>query len=267
MKINKKMIGFIILLILIFIFSFLGLKFIKSQKKDLIDMGDIMNEQATKKTEEQLKLHSMILRNTSWNSDFETISNEEKGNIIDSKNKKYITCDYETMFDKKLLPTYLFDNNKLVAILYEVDLSQEDLSNLALIHQTLATNIHYVYEKLYRENNKWKSGEERKFDNNLWTKAITSGNLTLQSIWNSNDEKVFLLTGNKPFFQFLEKEKDRKLTSSITFIVISDEFLKTKGLKDLVNIIPEGFNESTAKEETLIPTEAATIQETINETN
>lgn len=234
--INKKNIIFSIFIISIILIFFALFMFFNPKK--LINMGNIMNENVATKSEAQQKLHSMILRNSNWDSDYNTIINEEKDNIIDSSSNKYITCDYETLFNRKVLPTYLFDNDKLVSILYELDLSQEDLSNIALIHQDFAVNIHSVYENLYRENNKWKTGEERIFDNNMWTNAIKDGKLTLQSIWNSNNEKVFLLTSNKPFFQFLQTEKQRTLPYSITFLVISDEYLKSKSLNDLVKIIP-----------------------------
>lgn len=226
-----SVIGIILVGVLIFLLT--------RKEPPLVDIGDLLDQQAGQKTEEQLQLHYMIMRNTKWGTDSTTILNAEAGNILDYDKGKYITCDYETLFDVSFVPTYLFDNDKLVAILYEADLSAEDTSKISLIHQNLSVNIHYIYENLYRENNKWISGEERKYDTNLWSNAILNGKLTLQSIWNSNTEKVFLLTGHSPYFGFLEKAKEREISPSTTFIVISDTYLREgKSLNNLVKIIP-----------------------------
>lgn len=243
-KKNLLIIGIVGILIIssIVLFSLL--------KKDdpIIDMGDIMDQQASEKTEEQLQLHYVIMRNMEWGTNSATVLNAEVGNILDYEKGKYVTVDYETLFDVSFVPTYLFDNDKLVAILYEADLSGEDVSTISTIHQDLSVNIHYVYENLYRENNKWISGQERKYDINLWSNAILEGKLTLQSIWNSTSEKVFLLTGHSPYFKFLEKNKEREITPSMTFLIISDTYLRSgKSLNNLVNIVP---NNTTLSEYT-----------------
>lgn len=232
---KKKIIIFGIIGLLIIVCILISTKLINNKKKSMIDMGDIMNEQALKKSEEQLKLHSMILRNSTWGASMDEIAFEEKGNLLDYS-KDYLTVDYETLFDLNFLPTYLFEKDKLVAILYEADLTIEDLTQLSGIHQGLAVNIHYVYEQLYRENNKWKTGEERKYDKNLWTNAILNGELTLQSIWNSSDEKVFLITDQNPLFGFLQKEKEDTGKAYMSFIIVSDEFLKDNIFDKLLNI-------------------------------
>lgn len=208
------------------------------QRENLIDIGDIMNEQASEKTEEQLQYHYIITRNSTWGEDYDSIYSKETGNIIDAEKGKYITVDYETLFDVKFLPTYLFDGGDLCAILYEADLGAEDISQISLIHNDFAVSIHYVYENLYRENNKWSSGQARKYDTNLWSNAILDGKLTLQSIWNSNDEKVFLLTGQSSYFKFIEHDKERTLNPAMSFIVIEDDYLEKNNFNDLVKIIP-----------------------------
>lgn len=236
---KKNLIIFIAVIVIVLIIVGISIFFLLRKKEPIVDMGDILDQQAGQKTEEQLQLHYMIMRNTQWGTDSNSVLNLEAGNILDYDKEKYITCDYETLFDISFIPTYLFNKDELVAILYEADLSAEDNSKISLIHQNLSVNIHYIYENLYRENNKWSSGQERKYDTNLWSNAILNGKLALQSIWNSNTEKVFLLTSNSPYFKFLEKNKEREMSPSITFIVISDEYLRSgKTLNDLIKIEP-----------------------------
>lgn len=231
-------IGVIVLLVLIFIIF----KIFDNKRNSMIDMGNIMNEPALKKNAEQQKLHSMILRNATWGASIDDIALEEKGNLLDYSDN-YLTVDYETLFDITFLPTYLFHKNKLVAILYEADLSLKNLEDLSTIHQDLSVNIHYVYEQLYKENNNWKTGEARKYDKNLWTNSILNGDLTLQSIWNSNDEKVFLITGKKPLFKFLDKEKEDASKAYMSFVIVSDDYLDKKMFDDLLKITPtETYN-------------------------
>lgn len=249
LKDKKVLIGGVVLIILVVLM--IGLFSFFKNRKDIIDMGDVMNEQASEKNEEQLQLHYMITRNTQWGTDFKTILESEAGNILDYKKNSYITCDYETVFGWRFLPTYLFDNGKLVSIIYEMDLTSEDTTTISLIHQDLAVNIHFIYENLYRENNKWVSGQERKYDTNLWSNAINEGRLTLQSIWNSSDEKVFLLTGKDSFFSFLNKNKERVVNPFSTFLVISDDYLKNGGtFSGLTKIVAtEGASQSDIVEE------------------
>ena len=236
-KDKRVLIGIGVVLVLI-IALIVGTKLKK--EKDLIDMGGLMDEQASEKSEEQLQYHYMITRNTQWGDDYSDILVNEEGNVLDYDKNTYITVDYETLFDLKFLPTYLFEKGKLVAILYEADLTAEDVDTVSLTHSGFAASISYVYENLYRENNKWSSGQDRKYDTNLWSKAVLDGKLTEQSIWNSNSEKVFLITGQKSYFKFIEKNKERDLTPSMSFIVIADDYIENHTFNDIVKITPKG---------------------------
>ena len=237
---NKKVlmgIGAVVIIILIGIVAFSLFK----KEPPIVDIGDSMNEQAPDKNEEQLQLHYIITRNTKWGDEYDSILNAETGNILDYQKGKYITVDYENLFDVKFLPTYIFNGGKLAAIIYECDLSAEELDKISLLHNDFAVNVHYVYENLYRENNKWSSGQARKYDTNLWSNAILDGKLTLQSIWNSNEEKVFLLTGQNSYFKFLEKNKERVQNPSMSFVVIADDYLTKNNFNDLIKVKPDGY--------------------------
>lgn len=236
-SINKKylIIGAIIILVLI-----IGIIIFNKIPKDgtpLFDLGNLLNQEAVEKDEEQQGIHSLILRNSAWGSLMDDVAIEEKGNLIDYGDD-YLTCDYETLFGRTWLPTYLFQDNKLVGIVYEANLSIENLDELSSIHQDVAVNIHYVYEQLYRENNKWATGQDRKYDKNLWTRALLNGKLTMQSVWNSSNEKVFLVTNNKSLFGFLEKQKGEPQKASMAFIIVSDEFLLKNEFEVLMDIKP-----------------------------
>lgn len=234
--ITYGIVGIIILILLIFGISKL-LHMSKEDRDSLFDIGNLLNQEAVEKNEEQQAIHSLILRNSAWGSSMDDVAIEERGNLIDYGDD-YLTCDYETLFGLTWLPTYLFKNNKLVAILYEANLSQSNLDELSSLHQDVAVNIHYVYEQLYRENNKWATGQPRKYDKNLWTKSILNGKLTMQSVWNSSNEKIFLVTNNKPLFGFLQKIRGVTPKAYMAFIIVSDDFLLTNDFNDLMNIKP-----------------------------
>ena len=236
-KIDKKVIIITAVIIIIIIASFVLINNLSKDDNHLFDLGNLLNQEAADKNEEQQGIHSLILRNAVWGSSMDDVALEERGNLIDY-GKEYLTCDYETLFGVTWLPTYLFKDNKLVGIVYEANLSLENLDELSSIHQDVAVNIHYVYEQLYRENNKWATGQDRKYDKNLWTKALLNGKLTMQSVWNSSNEKVFLVTNNKSLFGFLEKQKGEAQKASMAFIIVSDDFLLKNDFDVLMDIKP-----------------------------
>lgn len=238
---RKKIITIGAIAIIVLILLILGIKkfsnMSKEERDDFFNLGNLLNQEAVEKNEEQQTIHSLILRNSAWGSSMDDVAIEERGNLIDYGDD-YLTCDYETLFGLTWLPTYLFKDNRLVAILYEANLSQANLDELSSIHQDVAVNIHYVYEQLYRENNKWATGQPRKYDKNLWTKSILNGKLTMQSVWNSSNEKIFLVTNNKPLFGFLQKVRGTSLKAYMAFIIVSDEYLLTNDFNDLMEIKP-----------------------------
>lgn len=260
-KIDKKFIIAIVAVIVLIVGFFTVKNVFFNNDGSIVDITGLLDEEAAKKSAEQQKIQSMILRNSSWSDDMQKIAYEEKGNLIDYSDN-YLTCDYETLFDLNVLPTYLFNKDKLVAILYEVDMSEEDLQEVSTIHQDLSVNIHYVYEQLYREKNSWKTGQARKYDKNLWSNGILSGELSLQSIWNSNNEKVFLITNNQPLFKFLSTEKGEEPKASMSFIVVSDEYLATNKFDNLMKIVPnETANADFEYDENYVPEEETVTEE------
>lgn len=271
---KKKLISYgaaaIIILVLLIggIVKFLGMS--KEERDSLFDIGNLLNQEAVEKNEEQQAIHSLILRNSAWGSSMDDVAIEERGNLIDYGDN-YLTCDYETLFNLTWLPTYLFKDNKLVAILYEANLSQSNLDELSSLHQDVAVNIHYVYEQLYRENNKWATGQPRKYDKNLWTKSILNGKLTMQSVWNSSNEKIFLVTNNKPLFGFLSKIRGITPKAYMAFIIVSDDYLLTNDFNALMDIKPSSkaygdfYNAGEQKIE-LVPADEVNIDTQVDAT-
>lgn len=208
-----------------------------SKKKDIIDLGPISTDIVL--SEEQLQEHYMLIRNTSWGDSYDDILDNEAGNVLSSQANSYIVCDYETLFGYNALPVYLFDNSGLISITYLFETSNIETSAISKYHQNIGAGIYSTYPNLYKENNIWSSGQDRIYDINLWSSSIMNGTLTMQSVWNGVNEKVFLVTSKTPYFNFLDKEKGVESDVHVSMVILSNDYLRNDSFKSLVNRFKE----------------------------
>jgi len=227
---NKKIIIPVAIVLILCLFGG-GLFYFKSKK---------VTTQKAKPTEKQIvaeNVKAFLLRDSSWGQDYASIVKKEDGNIIDS-GKDYIVVEYEDVFGRKHLPTYLFKDNLLVGIAYERSLKEEEKKLLALDHQTIAAQIHLVYEQLYKEEFKWNDSQVKIYDNNLWNNSILTGELTMESIWNGKDENIYLYTTSTPNFEFLLRTDKDVTVGHQYFVLVSNDYLKKNKVEDLQAIKP-----------------------------
>ena len=234
----KKKILILIIAILLIVVAFIGINKLinKPVVEEVPELSEEEQAEILKRIERE-EMSAFILRNILWEEDYNMIKEREGSNILDD-GKDYITVDYESVFGEEHLPTYLFNGDELVAILYERVLNEDDKESLAFLHQKVASQIHFVYEKLYKEDFVWKNSKEKKYDNKLWNKSILSGELTMNSTWNGVDEKISLYTMNVPKFEFLFRDKEDLELGYQAFIVVSEKYLEDNSMENLTKIKP-----------------------------
>ena len=119
------------------------------QQKPQVDIQDLIAEEETP---------NFLVGDEVWGSSKEEIiskyiGSETKKILNDGEN--YISFDFVGVFGNETMPTYLFKDNKLVAILYERNVGDLEKDRLAIEHQDIASQIHLIFPEEYSEVFTW----------------------------------------------------------------------------------------------------------------
>jgi len=201
------------------------------QQKPQVDIQDLIAEEETL---------NFLVGDEVWGSSKEEIISKYSGSEtkkILNDGENYISFDFVGVFGNETMPTYLFKDNKLVAILYERNVGDLEKDRLAIEHQDIASQIHLIFPEEYSEVFTWNV-RAKKYDPNLWNEAVINGDLEMKSIWTGNKENIYLITTAYPKFDFLYKELDKKSNGYQAIIAVSKDYLINNNLESLYEIKP-----------------------------
>ena len=111
------------------------------QQKPQVDIQDLIAEEETL---------NFLVGDEVWGSSKEEIISKYSGSEtkkILNDGENYISFDFVGVFGNETMPTYLFKDNKLVAILYERNVGDLEKDRLAIEHQDIASQIHLIFPK------------------------------------------------------------------------------------------------------------------------
>lgn len=224
-KKNIKIILFIILGIIVITAGFFIIKNIVANK----EKTPIKTEEQIKKDETKLNIKGEFELGTTK----EDIISKTKAPKENTGKNYVIDPTYGKINDDEFLKTYLFKDDKLIAVVDEDILDGTQKNNIAVTFQNVTSTISSVYP-LSKINQDWTAPKE-KYDNKIWSKAILNNNLELYSEFLNKNEYIRIIASGINYFDFLSNK--RKDVSLGNIVVIYTDSKYKENIDTLLSLV------------------------------